>query len=355
MNTEKPFYESVDLPESSTNFYKHAFFLRNFFQAPYLFEERMKEIEQEVVSQLPVLENDIQEIECYEPEEMSINTLKEKFAQDIRPIVIRGYAKDHACVRDWTPEYFKENYGQFKVFFTSTEKILNDDNILLSEFIDSVISGNKNRAYIENLSDIFNVFPELHDQIGLDKVGQYLGDYASYHRIAQFFLGGRGTGAVYHCANELNCFLNIYGEKQWTFVHPKYASAMYTSMFNKGFFVGSFVKHNAPKGFLEAQFPLYNRIPKLRIILKPGDMLINPPWWWHAIDNLSPVTIAVATRWKILTDHIHQNSFYEFVQSFRADRLDIFRKKFADGEVVVSDKQIRKNYVSYSEMGWKAS
>ena len=26
-------------------------------------------------------------------------------------------------------------------------------------------------------------------------------------------------------------------------------------------------------------------------------MLFNPPWWWHAIRNVTETTVAVATRW----------------------------------------------------------
>jgi hypothetical protein len=354
MNSSKAFYESVDLPQASVDMYNDAFFLRNFFQKPDLFQSMMKQIEKDLSAQLPVLDNDIGEIECYRPEEFSADSLKKMFLEDIRPIVIKGYAKQHACVRDWTPEYFKSKYGDFKVFYTSTDKLVNDDGKTLSAFIDGVLAGDKSRAYIENLSDIFNTFPELHDQIGLEKIKHYLGDFASYHRIAQLFIGGPGTGAVYHCANELNCFLNVYGKKQWYFVHPKYAAAMYSTIFNKGFFVGSFVKHNAPRSFAEAQFPLYNRIPKLRITLEPGDMLINPPWWWHAINNVTPSTIAVATRWEILTDNMRQNPAYDFVQSCRTERLTSVGKKMSETDLVVPDSELRKNYVTYKEMGWQA-
>ena len=354
MKSSKAFYESVDLPRARVNEYNHAFFLRNFFQKPDLFESAMKSVERNLAKELPPLENDIGEIECYQPHEFSRDTLKDMFKEDIRPIVIRGYAKDHYCVRNWTPEYFKKNYGDFRVFYTTTENLVNDDGTLLSDFVDGVLAGNKSRAYIENLSDIFNAFPELHEQIGLGKIADYLGDFACYHRIAQLFIGGPGTGAVFHCANELNCFLNIYGKKQWYFVHPKYAAAMYSTNFNKGFFVGSFVKHNAPRGFLEAEFPLYNRVPKLRITLEPGDMLINPPWWWHAVNNVTPATIAVASRWEILGDNIRQNPLFDFVQSFRKDRLTIVGKKLAPTDVVVPDTEIRKNYITYKQMGWKA-
>lgn len=354
MDPSLRFYDSVEFPQRRTDQYKHIFFLRNFFQKPDLFESQMEEIEQALAEEMSPLEDDHQAIECYAPEEMSIDKLKTLYTDDIRPIVLKGYAKEHDCVKQWTPEYFKDKYGDFQIFYTSTDKIINDDGTILRDFVDDVIAGSKSRAYIENLSDIFNEYPELHDQLGLDKVAGYLGDYASYHKIAQLFFGGPGTGAVYHCANELNCFLNIYGEKQWTFVHPKYSIAMYATLMNKGYFVGSLVKDKAPRKFIEAEYPLYNRIPKLRITLEPGDMLINPPWWWHTIKNMTPATISVATRWGIEPDYIRQSPLFEFVQSMRMERWTSFDKDFLDKVVVVPDKEIRKNYVAYDQMGWVA-
>lgn len=348
------FHDSVDLPNRLVNEYRHIFFARNFFQDPDLLMDEMRAVEASLIDEIPVLENGVQEIECYTPQEMPSERIVEELKQEMRPMVIRGYAGEFECVKKWTPEYFRDNYGDFEVFFTSTESILNDANVRLQDFVNGVLGGSKGREYIENLSDIFNAFPELHDDIGIEQLAGLLDGYATYHKIAQFFLGGLGTGAVFHCANELNLFLNIYGNKRWTFVHPKYAVAMDTSIFNKGFFVGSFVKHNAPSGFIEAKFPLYNRVPRLRVTLEPGDLLINPPWWWHAIDNITPATIAVATRWEFVDETQRQNPLFDFIQSFRTERLSLKGKVLESDNLVVPDEQIRKNYLSYEAMGWKA-
>ncbi|MBD1227093.1 cupin-like domain-containing protein [Xenorhabdus griffiniae] len=352
MTTSYSNYDYVDLPEKERLEYERIFFLRNFFLQPDLFQNELKQAEQNMVFALPVLESGYSEIETYEPGELTWQKLAQIYAEDIRPVVIKGFASSFPCGQLWTPEYFRDNFGDFQLWYSTTEKLFEEDGTSLRDYINGVLKGDISRAYLENLSDIFNKYPILHQQIGIDRIGNFLGDFASYHKIAQLFIGGPGTGAVYHCANELNCFLNIYGRKEWIFVHPKYSAAMYSSMFNKGIFVGSFVKHNAPVRYLEEHQPLYNRIPKLRITLEPGDMLINPPWWWHAINNQPPVSIAIASRWKIEMPYQHQNPLYEFVQSQRMERLTLEGKKMADSDVVVPDSELRKKYVSYKEMGW---
>lgn len=348
----KHFSATVDLPEELLGRYNNVFMLRNLFQDPAFLTAELEAAERKAVQELPRLAEDKREIECFAPGELTEEALRLRFKEGIRPMVIRGFAKDHACVQKWTPEYFLERYGEFKVWYSSTEKLW-EDGARLADCIRDTLSGDKSRTYVENLSDIFNAFPELHEQVGIERIGTFLSGIASYHKIAQLFIGGPGTGASFHCANELNCFLNIYGQKRWTFVHPKYSAAMYSTNFNKGIFVGSFVKHRAPKGFIEAKQPLYNRIPKLEIVLQPGDMLINPPWWWHAVDNLGAATIAVASRWRILTEYARQNPLYDFVQSFREERLTLDGKEMDETDVVVPDRELRKKYVSYEQMGWR--
>jgi hypothetical protein len=344
--------ESVDLPPEVVRLYEKVFLLRNLFQDTALFKDQVKQTERQAAKEVPALRDDKREVDCFEPGSLDSGDLARLFREGLRPVVIRGFAKEHPCVRHWTPEFFLEKYGHFQMWYSDTEQFF-VEGVLLSDCINSTLRGEKSRTYVENLSDIFNEFPELHDQIGLDKVGAYLEGLASYHKIAQLFIGGPGTGASFHCANELNCFINIYGQKRWTFVHPKYASAMYTTNFNKGIFVGSLVKHRAPRGFLEAKQPLYNRVPKLQVVLDPGDLLINPPWWWHAVDNLGRASIAVATRWRILTPYARQNPLYDLVQSFRTERLTLDGKEMSESDVVVPDRELRKKYVSYQQMGWQ--
>ena len=350
---KKSFYDSVDIPIAFQNTYKRIFSLRNLFQDFSLFSDELKEAETNLSKLLPTLENDFEEVESFTPNELRKGDLEKLFQEDIRPIVIRGYVKDYDCVKLWTPDFFKKNYGTYPIFYTSTQKIINDEGTNLADFISKIQNGDKSRAYIENMSDIFNAFPELHEQLSIEQFKTYFNNYASYHKVAQLFFGGLGTGASFHCANELNCFINIYGRKKWTFVHPKYAIAMKATLMNKGYFVGSFIKHRSPKKFREIHYPLYNRIPKLVVTLEPGDILLNPPWWWHAIDNKTNTTIAVATRWRIDKEYIQQNPCYDLFQSMRIDQLNNFSKKLKDSQVVMEDKMIRKNYASYKEMGWK--
>ena len=52
-----------------------------------------------------------------------------------------------------------------------------------------------------------------------------------------------------------------------------------------------------PNTVLERYKPLWRIVPRYSAVLERGDVLLNSPWWWHCIENLSDSSVAVATRW----------------------------------------------------------
>ena len=34
-------------------------------------------------------------------------------------------------------------------------------------------------------------------------------------------------------------------------------------------------------------------LPRLEVILEPGDVLFNAPWWWHTVENLDDLTVGL--------------------------------------------------------------
>ena len=42
---------------------------------------------------------------------------------------------------------------------------------------------------------------------------------------------------------------------------------------------------------------MFKYCPVYQATLEPGDVLFNPPWWWHSIKNVDATTVGVASRW----------------------------------------------------------
>jgi hypothetical protein len=111
----------------------------------------------------------------------------------------------------------------------------------------------------------------------------------------QIFVGRQGTGSPFHHAAVYNMFYQIDGQKQWWFVDPYDTYLAYPlAALGKA---ASFSMCLWPNEYNKAAFPLFQYCPVYTTILNPGDVLFNPPWWWHSIKNVSETTVAVASRW----------------------------------------------------------
>lgn len=215
------------------------------------------------------------------------------------PFVIEGFARDCDARRRWSPEFFAERYGSLPIALTTRREAPTAyedyERGTLADVVEDIRAVSPRGCYAENISRIFNENPELEADLPVAKVLEYMGRRRHYG--SQLFLGGSGTGTGYHCANANNFFLMLHGRKRWTFVHPDHSAWMRPCVSPQGLYVGSPVDHNRSDEEQEELVPTYNLVPRYETVLEPGDALLNPPWWWHAVDNLTPSSIAVASRW----------------------------------------------------------
>jgi hypothetical protein len=212
------------------------------------------------------------------------------------PLVIKGLIKDFPCVKKWDIEYLKKNCGQYPVMgFTKSDnkEWLNNqfDNIKILEDVrfsnacDMIKNGEL--IYINNFHSIFIDCKVLQKDLDLKKLNEMTP--LEYTGTSQLFFGPKGTGTTLHCAAKSNIFYNIKGKKKWTFIDPKYSEYLSPVLSNNGFFVVSKLNYFKDKSILR-------NIPKYEYTLEEGDLLFNPSWWWHCVENMSEYTIGVANR-----------------------------------------------------------
>ena len=133
--------------------------------------------------------------------------------------------------------------------------------------------------YFRNLFQYERLEPYCHLKVGYE----------------QIFVGRQGTGTPFHHAAVYNWFYQVDGKKHWWFIDP-YDSFLTYPVAILGRAAGfSFCLF--PYEYNEKAFPLFQYCPMYSAVLEPGDVLFNPPWWWHAIKNVTETTVAVASRW----------------------------------------------------------
>ena len=212
------------------------------------------------------------------------------------PLVIKGIIKDFPCVKKWDIEYLKKNCGQYLVKgFTKSDgkEWLNNqfdnvkviDDLRFSNACDMIKNGEL--IYINNFHSIFIDCEVLQKDLDLKKLEEITP--LQYSGTSQLFFGPKGTGTTLHCAAYSNIFYNIKGKKKWTFIDPKYSEYLSPVLSNNGFFVVSKLNYFKDKSILRS-------VPKFEYTLEEGDVLYNPSWWWHCVENMSEYTIGVANR-----------------------------------------------------------
>jgi hypothetical protein len=223
--------------------------------------------------------------------------LIQKYTNNYRtPLVIKGLINDFPCVKKWDIEYLRKRCGQYLVKgFTKSDgkEWLNNqfDNIKILEDVrfsnacDMIQNGEL--IYINNFHSIFIDCKILQKDLDLKKLDEITP--LQYTGTSQLFFGPKGTGTTLHCAAKSNIFYNIKGKKKWTFIDPKYSENLSPVLSNNGFFVVSKLNYFKDKTILR-------NIPKFEYVLEEGDVLFNPSWWWHCVENMSEYTIGVANR-----------------------------------------------------------
>lgn len=218
-----------------------------------------------------------------------------------KPLVIKGLIKDTKASKEWNPSYFQDNYGDIEVItldnkktgtsaYTSFAIPLGQEHNNIYDILESMKNPEDTSCtYINNVTSIFGECPELLCDLELDKL-QAIDDQINLDTVLKvnLFMGPECSGSSLHCAVGGNFFFNIYGHKRWTLIDPKYTPYLSSTPAHNFSFVISGEDTDNPSDLLK-------KIPKYEIILEPGDILFNPPWWWHSVYN-EDFTIACAVR-----------------------------------------------------------
>lgn len=199
-----------------------------------------------------------------------------------RPVVVRGL---HRLRRDWSVDALIGAFGDTPILF-------NDDYGYRMHPLRVLREDPGADRYVTNCEQLLARHPELVEDLAVDA-------YRPWTRkrpyCAQLFLGARRSlGLYFHCANNFNAFTMLHGRKRWTLVHPDHSYFMYPIVSRHSAYVASIINHvEAPPGATE----LFGFCPRYEVVLEPGDVLFNPPWWWHQVENLDETTVGCASRW----------------------------------------------------------
>lgn len=211
-----------------------------------------------------------------------------------QPVVLEGAGKDWACMK-WSPDWFAAHYGDEPIrllqmapeeiedgkYYAPTETTLGDAMRRLEE---------GNRAYCRFLP-ILMERPELQGDLRMDWFRARRGPWSNAGNL-HLFIGGAKTATATHAAVSANLFMQIHGVKRWKIYSPEWSPVFKPPMERSMYFTSTFDPD-------EPDFDAYPEARHLRgydIELHPGDVLFNPPFWWHKVSNPT-VSVGIGFRW----------------------------------------------------------
>ena len=247
---------------------------------------------------------------------------KEKFINLTKnftsPIIVRNFFTDSYAVKKWNLEYFESTFGDIELPIIEDANVnnlqtkmsndtymSNHKYVQLKQVIENI--RNKGNIYVNNVSRIFGYHPKLLDHLNLETTKKYCDvDLKNSTNVTHMFMGGKNTGTTLHCSYTGNFFFNVKGVKKWYLIHPQYSKYLLPTLSRSGLFAVSKTDIFDKKDITE-------KIPRYEFKLNDGDLLFNPPWWWHAVKNESAYTIGCANRYTNIIAAIQNNPLYTFI------------------------------------------
>jgi len=226
---------------------------------------------------------------------LSLKEFKNHYRRKGIPVVMEGAANNWDCVKKWSLEYLKELHGDDVIALTNYQIKDVYETTTLREVIDNIRSG---------VGKYYRFYPLLirHPEHIKDFDYTWLLERRNpltWFEAWQVFIGGKGMVTTIHMENQCNLFVQTYGEKKWV-IYPKH----YTMVFDPEpprhlYRTPSMKLDTGPYNPFAPDFknyPKYEYINWYETDLKPGDILFNPCFTWHTVENTTD-SISMGYRW----------------------------------------------------------
>lgn len=272
------------------------------------------------------------------------------------PVLIKNFMKDTNAVKKWDLDYLSDIIGDFKINTVKYTDKIELENMSFTDFAKRI---DNDEIYINNNHTILGKFPQLFDDIKpkFELLLETLKSCNLYSvHIANLFIGSNNdkkkcAGSSMHCGGSGNFFCMLQGKKHWTLIHPKYSCLLKGRVSSTGihaqtlFDMVDIELNKTPK--------IFKYLPRYEIVMEPGDVLYNSPWWWHRIRNYDGLSIGLAirnnkvTKLNLLNNFTFTMSGYKYLV-YNTFLLELYERYFGgDKNFTASKSEDKKSNVLF--------
>lgn len=247
---------------------------------------------------------------------ISYKEFKNHYLKKGIPLILEGCAKEWGSCKNWSLDYFKENYGE------DTITILDQNTTDLAysrQKLKDVLNDIKNKG---NQYLRFYPFLKTHPERLVDFDYKWLQEMGNHFKIAdafQVFISGEGKYTPMHNASQCNLFIQAHGKKKWVIYPPCYTPIVDPEPARNIYRSAPFKTPEGPfnpyQPNFETPYTLFQYIDRYEFTLNPGDVLWNPPYYWHSIQNPTD-SIGISYKWWAPIYSFKSFPLYYFLELF---------------------------------------
>lgn len=238
------------------------------------------------------------------------------------PFIIRGGAA-HLRMMQWDLSFFAEHFGQCELPINTAPDKPNSDTTkpnrgtnyydfklgTVKELVDAIRRGENLRSIA--VEDVMHQHDgRLIEDLDISMFERMTGWATMGHKrlhkkflvgkIAskQLFLQPKYAYTIWHCEPGDNFFLLHSGRKTWTLAHPYHTAAFNPRVKINTTYHGCSIDARESDQVQDSRGnSAYTRIPKVKLVAEPGDILRLPNYWWHTVETVADeYSIAVTLR-----------------------------------------------------------
>ena len=206
------------------------------------------------------------------------NEFQTSYLHPLRPVIIKDLASSWPALTKWSPEFFKENYGEKKVkvynagFAAPGQAYMsNVKTLLLKDYLDIIMTTSADlRMFLYNLK---TEIPQLAEDIQFPSIA------SGFSKNFMFmFFGCKGSVTQMHFDIDMAHVFHtpLCGRKTVTLFPNEEATNLYKHPFTC-------------RSYVDVENPNLDKFPRLanakgyRTVLEPGETLFMPGGYWHHI------------------------------------------------------------------------
>lgn len=225
---------------------------------------------------------------------LSRDQYESEYLNPLRPVILTDAISHWGALGRWTPQFFKDNYGDLEVE-------VDGETMRLGDLIDRVEASTdenpapylRNQALAEWPAELYADVSPMPDCTQPNWLESRVFPKGAKLASVEVYIGGQGAQfpILHFDGMHTHAFLmQLYGDKEYIVFGPDQTEFMYPRdgvEANKSRIVDLL---NADP----AEFPLFEKAQGFRFSLHPGETLFVPSGWWHTARILSPsVTVSI--------------------------------------------------------------